>query len=126
MNSSQITEADDLLEEHVGEEKHINAGEYIKSAVYGGLDGLITTLSVALSGIGSGLAPGYILAFGLASLIGDAISMAVADYLATKSDDEYMKAEEVRERAEMEADYESEKLEMVHIYKEMGLEARVA
>lgn len=56
---------------------------------------------MALSGIGSGLGPGFILAFGLASLMGDGISMAVADYLATKSDDEYMKAEEARERAEM-------------------------
>lgn len=87
------SDSENPLEEHVQEEKHIKAGEYIKSAVYGGLDGLITTLSVALSGIGSGQSAAVILALGLASLMGDAISMAVADYLATKSDDEYMKAE---------------------------------
>ena len=45
----------------------------------------------------------------MASLMGDAISMAMADYLATKSDGEYMKAEEARERAEIEADFEGEK-----------------
>ena len=45
----------------------------------------------------------------MASLMGDAISMAVADYLATKSDDEYMKAEEARERSEIETDFEGEK-----------------
>lgn len=39
---------------------------------------------------------GHIVALGLASLIADAISMAVADYLATKSDHEYMKCEERR------------------------------
>ncbi len=66
----------------------------MKSAVYGGLDGLITTLSVALSGLGIGdqMDPQHIVALGLASLIADGISMAVADYLATKSDDEYMKS----------------------------------
>jgi hypothetical protein len=42
-----------------------------------------------------------IVALGLASLIADGISMAVADYLATKSDDEYMKAEEKRELMEI-------------------------
>jgi VIT1/CCC1 family predicted Fe2+/Mn2+ transporter len=32
-----------------------------------------------------------ILAIGFSSLIGNAISMACADYLGTKSDDEFMK-----------------------------------
>lgn len=75
------------LDEHIQEQQHIKAGEYIKSAVYGGLDGLITTLNIALSGIGLGYTAGIVVALGLASLIGDGISMAVADYLATKSDD---------------------------------------
>ena len=59
----------------------------MKSAVYGGLDGLITTLNVALSGIGASTGAGVIVALGLASLIADGVSMGVADYLATKSDD---------------------------------------
>lgn len=49
------------------------------------MDGLITTLCIAISGIGSGSKPAAILALGFASLIGNAISMGVADYLATKS-----------------------------------------
>jgi VIT1/CCC1 family predicted Fe2+/Mn2+ transporter len=61
-------------------------GEYVKSAVYGGLDGAITTLVVALSGIGSSTAAHVILALGFSSLLGNAISMAFADYLGTKSD----------------------------------------
>jgi VIT1/CCC1 family predicted Fe2+/Mn2+ transporter len=65
----------------------------VKSAVYGGLDGIITSLSIALSGIGSSAGAGVIVALGLSSLIADALSMAVADYLATKTDDEFMKAE---------------------------------
>jgi VIT1/CCC1 family predicted Fe2+/Mn2+ transporter len=54
--------------------------------VYGGLDGLITTLCVAISGISSDSLPGAVLAFGFSSLIGDAIAMGLADYLGTKSE----------------------------------------
>ncbi len=54
--------------------------------MYGGLDGLITTLSIALSGIGASTGSAVIVALGIASLIADGLSMAVADYLATKSD----------------------------------------
>lgn len=72
---------------------------------------MITTLSVALSGLGLGdqIDPQHIVALGLASLIADGISMAVADYLATKSDDEFMKSEEKRELKEIETDFEAEK-----------------
>ena len=65
----------------------------MKSAVYGGLDGIITSLCVALSGIGGGTSAHYILALGFSALLGDAFSMAVADYLATKSDSEFMDVE---------------------------------
>lgn len=59
MTSNQSL-SDDLVKKnsddefHEQEEKHIKAGEFVKSAVYGGLDGLITTLSIALSGLGFG------------------------------------------------------------------------
>ena len=48
---------------------------------------MITTLSVALSGLGANTPAISIIALGVASLFADGISMAVADYLATKSDD---------------------------------------
>ena len=59
-------------------------------------------------------------------MIGDGLSMAVADYLGTKSDDEYMLQEEQREREEIENDLEAEKVEMVQLYEEMNLEPAVA
>ena len=89
------------LDQHIQNEDHIKAGEYIKSAVYGGLDGLITTLSIALSGIGSNNGAAIVVALGLSSLVADGLSMAIADYLATKTDQEYMKEEEKRELAEI-------------------------
>mgnify|MGYP000916684411 CR=1 FL=1 len=85
------------------------------------MDGIITTLCVALPGIGASVRASYILALGFSSLIADGLSMAIADYLATKSDAEYMKSEEERELAEINNDFEAEKREMVHIYMELGL-----
>lgn len=88
---------------------HIAAGEFVKSAVYGGLDGLCTTLIICLSGIGSTTTANTVVAVGIASMIADGLSMGVADYLATKSDGQYMKEEEIRELAEIESDFEAEK-----------------
>lgn len=47
-------------------------------------------MSIALSGIGSDVGAGVIVALGFSSLFADGISMGIADYLATKSDQEYM------------------------------------
>ena len=59
-------------------------------------------------------------------MLGDGLGMGAADYLGTKSDDEYMTQEENRERKEIENDFEAEKEEMIHIYNEMGLEKAVS
>lgn len=118
--------ASEMEDPHNKDEHHNSVGEYIKSAVYGGLDGLCTTLIIAISSIGSNASPKTVLALGIASMIGDGLGMAVADYLGTKSDDEYMLQEEERERREIENDLEAEKAEMVQLYNEMGLQPAVS
>lgn len=67
-------------------EKHNNSGAYIKSGVYGGLDGIITTYSVVMGVAGANLASIIVVALGVANLIGDGICMALGDYLSTKSE----------------------------------------
>jgi len=77
-------------------EKHISVGEFIKSAVYGGVDGIITTFNIALSSYGVNAGVGVVIGLGVSSLIADGLAMGIADYLATKSDEEYMKFEMAR------------------------------
>lgn len=67
------------------EEYHISSGEYLKSAVYGGMDGVINCLAVIIGGIASGSLPIEILAIGLSVIIGDGIGMGLGDYLSAKS-----------------------------------------
>lgn len=104
------------------EEKHQQQhGQYLKSAVYGGLDGIVTTFAVVAGVAGAELNAGIVLILGFANLIADGLSMAVGDYLSTKSELEYEKAERERERWEIENYPEGEKRELVELYVEKGL-----
>jgi vacuolar iron transporter family protein len=104
------------------DEKHQQgSGQYLKSAIYGGLDGTITTFSVVAGVTGASLSTGVILIMGFANLVGDGISMAIGDVLSTKSEQEYHKAERKREQWEAENYPEGEKRELVQIYMSKGV-----
>ncbi|CAD8149149.1 unnamed protein product [Paramecium octaurelia] len=113
-------EQQQLNEDH--EEKHQRGGEHIKSAVYGGLDGMVTTFSVVAGVAGAGLSTGVVLGMGIANLIGDGISMALGDYISTRSEAEFTINERNREQWEVETNPEGEKKEMVEIYKSKGID----
>src|SRR5512141_1628263 len=74
-------------------------GKYLGDAVYGALDGSITTFAVVAGVSGASLSSGIILILGFANLIGDGISMAVGNYLAKRSDASYRERERVLEQA---------------------------
>jgi VIT1/CCC1 family predicted Fe2+/Mn2+ transporter len=103
-------------EEHTQER-----GKYIKSIVYGGLDGIITTFAVVAGVAGASLSAGVVLIMGFANLIADGISMAVGDYLSTKSENEYNAMERKREAWEVEHYPEGEKQEMAELYTAKGM-----
>jgi VIT1/CCC1 family predicted Fe2+/Mn2+ transporter len=105
-----------------GVEKHTQAqGRYIKSIVYGGLDGIITTFAVVAGVAGASLPAGVVLILGFANLIADGLSMAIGDYLSSKSEREYQDAERAREAWEVEHYPEGEKRELVEIYEGKGM-----
>jgi len=66
-----------------------HAHKYLKSIVYGGLDGIITTFAIVAGVAGAALNANIVLILGFANLIADGISMATGDYLSTKADLEY-------------------------------------
>ncbi len=105
----------------VDESHQAGAGQYIKSAVYGGLDGIVTTFAVVAGVAGAQLTPGIVLILGFANLVADGLSMAVGDYLSTKSEQEYHRAERRREEWEVEHYPEGEQREMVELYVAKGM-----
>lgn len=102
-------------------EKHKKGGEFIKSAIFGGLDGIITVFAVVTGAHGASLSAHVILILGVATLIGDAIAMAMGDYLSTKAEIEYQACERKREEWEVENNPEGEKIEMVEVYRNRGM-----
>ncbi len=103
-------------------EKHISEqGNYIKSLIYGGLDGIITTFAVVAGVAGASLSSGIVLILGFANLIADGLSMGIGDYLSTKAENEYKRAEREREMWEVENFPDGEKQEMIELYTKKGL-----
>ena len=106
----------------LAEEKHTTgSGKYIKSVIYGGLDGTITTFAAVAGVAGAALSPGVVLIMGLANLVADGLSMSIGDYLSSKSQAEYEAAERARESWEVENYPEGEKRELEEIYTARGM-----
>jgi len=107
-------------------ENHLPAGDHIKSAVYGGLDGIITTFATVTSVAGSGLPHSVILILGLAHLVSDGLSMGMGDYLSSQAENQLVKRERAREEWEFENFPEGEIDEMIEIYEEKGISSEDA
>lgn len=73
---------------------------YEKDAVMGAIDGAVTTFAIVSGVAGAGLASGVVIILGLANLFADGFSMAVSNYLATRTENQ--KREQLR-KAEYQA-----------------------
>ncbi|MCC6889716.1 MAG: VIT1/CCC1 transporter family protein [Hyphomicrobiales bacterium] len=83
----------DLEHGHTREEIRERLGaspsdSYLRDWVYGAIDGVVTTFAVAAGVAGANLAPQIVLILGVANLLADGFSMAVANYSGTKSEHE--------------------------------------
>ena len=59
---------------------------YLRDWIYGGVDGVVTTFAVVAGVAGANLSIFVVLVLGFANLIVDGFSMAVSNYLGTKSE----------------------------------------
>jgi len=103
------------------EEKHKRGGQYIKSAIYGGLDGIVSVFVAVAAASGSNFTIGIALILGLAKLFAGGISMGVGDWLATDAEVDMAKRERKREEWECDNYMEGEVTEMVELYVKKGV-----
>lgn len=103
-------------------EEHSNTpSEFIKSMVFGGLDGIITTFAVVAAVSGADLPGNVVILMGIANLVSDGISMGLGDYFSEKSEKDYIHNEWKRETWELKNYPEGEITEMIELYEEEGM-----
>ena len=100
------------------------AGRYIGDFVFGALDGIITTFAVVAGVAGAALSSQVVLILGFANLFGDGSSMALGNYLSTKSEQQYGERERKREEWEIEQIPEGEREEIRQIYRKKGFRGK--
>jgi len=97
------------------------SGGWLRPAVFGAMDGLVTNIGLIAGVGGGGLAPSAIILTGLAGLVAGAISMALGEYTSVKTSNEQIEAELAKERRELEHFPEAEAEELALRWAERGL-----
>ena len=92
----------------------------IENFVYGAIDGAVTTFAVVAAVVGALLSPSIIVILGFANLFADGFSMAIGNYLAVKTHNEYVARERKKEEWEIDNLIEEEKQEIRDIYINKG------
>jgi hypothetical protein len=97
-------------------EQHGGAGsDYIKSIVFGGLDGIITSYAVVASVGGANLPLTVTLITGIAKLLGDGLAMGIGDAISEGAEHSFIRGERAREKWEMANYPEGEIKEMEEV-----------
>lgn len=98
--------------------------KYLPDFVYGGIDGSVTTFAIVAGVTGASLSPTIVLILGFANLFADGFSMAVSNYLSTKSKKEF--ADKIRKSEEdsIKNVPEEERQEIRDIFAEKGFSGR--
>lgn len=111
------------------EHKTHRAG-WLRAAVLGINDGLVSTASlmvgVAAANIGGTDAKSILLTTGAAGIAAGAMSMAVGEYVSVRSQNDIEDSDRLLEIEHLAIDPEGELEELVEIYKERGLDDRLA
>lgn len=103
-------------------ETHMSStSEYIKSIVFGGLDGIMTTFAVIAAAAGSNGNFTTVLIFGFSNMLADGFSMGFGEYVSSHAELENARAERAREEWEVENSFDLEVDEMVQIYVSKGI-----
>lgn len=109
------------------EEPHrINRIGWLRAAVLGANDGIISTASLIIGVASAHAEHGHLVLTGVAGLVAGAMSMATGEYVSVSSQADTEKAALVEEQAELEEDGAREQRELAAIYVRRGLDMALA
>ena len=104
----------------------IDRSGWLRAAVLGGNDGIVSTASVIVGVAAAEPGIGAVLLAGVAALVAGAMSMAAGEYVSGSSQSDLERADIARERRALADDPEGEEAELADIYVERGLSAATA
>ncbi len=111
----------------VHKERHlIDRIGWLRAAVLGANDGLVSTASLIVGVAASAAHTGEILVAGSAGLVAGAMSMAAGEYVSVSSQADTEQADLARERQELADDPAAEREELARIYVDRGLDHALA
>jgi VIT1/CCC1 family predicted Fe2+/Mn2+ transporter len=102
------------------------SGGWLRPAVFGAMDGLVTNVSLIAGVGGAGAHATTIVVTGLAGLAAGAFSMATGEFVSVSSQNELIAAEVSREQHELELHPEAERRELAAVFRRSGVEAELA
>ena len=116
-----------MPQSHRHRERHfVNRIGWIRAAVLGANDGIVSTASLIVGVAAAGATKANIIIAGVAGLVGGAMSMAAGEYVSVSSQSDAENADLAREKAELKTDPRFELQELTNIYVARGLERELA
>lgn len=108
------------------EEHYVNRSNWLRAAVLGANDGILSTASVAIGVAAASDIRNPIVLASLAALVAGALSMAAGEYVSVSSQVDIETADINREREALKGMPEMELVELAQIYEERGLDTELA
>ncbi|RAJ35742.1 VIT1/CCC1 transporter family protein [Pedobacter cryoconitis] len=108
------------------EEHYTNRSGWLRAAVLGANDGILSTTSLAIGIAAASTTREPIVLAALAGLVAGALSMAAGEYVSVSSQSDIETADLKREKMELEKMPEIELKELAKLYQQRGLEENLA
>jgi len=115
----------DRAEFHTPEHRDVSGG-WLRPAVFGAMDGLVTNVSLIAGVGGAGVHANTIALTGLAGLAAGAFSMATGEFVSVSSQNELIAAEVTKEKHELEHHPEAERRELAAVFRRHGVDPDLA
>jgi VIT1/CCC1 family predicted Fe2+/Mn2+ transporter len=109
-----------------GEDHHGQRAGWLRAAVLGADDGIVSVASLSIGVVASGASRSAVTAAAVAALVAGAMSMAAGEYVSVSSQRDTERGDLARERVELADDPAGETRELAAIYRRRGLPAALA
>ena len=111
---------------HPGEPHYLTRSGWLRAAVLGANDGVVSVSSLIVGVAAADPSPGAVIIAGIAGLSAGAMSMAAGEYVSVSSQSDTERADIAREAKALKEFPEEELAELASIYREKGLSDETA